>query len=386
MIDLKLTGPDRQAYLMDLADSHFLRVTMKVLDRNEKVLESFQPVVLGGGVQIDNTAETTRQLQVSLLDRDHRMEFDGESPASGALFADRFISVEYGILGPHLGRWHDVETFWGPVTGFKRAGAQVDLTCMGKEHLLREMLWENITKQRGTKKVNVIRSLARSMGERRFDLPDLGAKIGERVSYGRRQQAWGPMKQMAKSMDRQLFYDGAGRLKLRRLPSQPVFTFRLGEAGLDGPRPMVLSDPDLTYDVASVRNTILVTATKKGSKKQLSWTAKAARNHPLSPWSLARNGEPRHLVEVVQLNRARSQREVRNVAQRTLRKRLQESLEAAFECLPVPFLEEGDLVALETPDYHLTFRIRQMTLPLSAADSMSVGFLKRVKPNRRRLR
>jgi hypothetical protein len=63
-----------------------------------------------------------------------------------------------------------------------------------------------------------------------------------------------------------------------------------------------------------------------------------------------------------------------------------ESVSVSFECLPVPFLEEGDMVAIQTPDYRLSFRLVQYTIPLAAADSMSVGFLKRVKPKKKVIR
>lgn len=404
MIDLDLTASQRDALLDDLASTHSIRVRVNVHNRDEKQVGSLTPRILGGGVQVDASGDTTRQLQLSLLDPDHRLHFDADSPAQGALFADRFISVEYGIRGTHLDEWVEVPIFMGPVSSFQRQGAQVDLTAMGKESLLREPhFMKPMTIPRGTKKTEAMKRVARSMGERRFDFPELSSRLPSRASFGgwphvqahdekkgdkdkKKEKPpatipWQILQGLAHSLDgRQLFYDGRGRLRLRRKPGSAVYTFKSGSGGI------LLSSPQVSYQLDEVRNAVRVVATKKGSKRHLRHLALPQRNHPLSPWSLARNSEPRYMAEVIDLNAARNQSEVTRFAQETLKDRLQEAVSVSFECLPIPFLEEGDLVAVSTPDYRVVFRLNQFTIPLAAEESMSVGFLKRVKPHRKKIR
>lgn len=82
-----------------------MRVEIQVLNRDEEVIRSLTvpaSKILDGEVQIDATADVTRSLNLTLHDPNHRLHFDAESPADGALFADRFIRVYYQVPLPTL--------------------------------------------------------------------------------------------------------------------------------------------------------------------------------------------------------------------------------------------------------------------------------------------
>jgi hypothetical protein len=60
-----------------------------------------------------------------------------------------------------------------------------------------------------------------------------------------------------------------------------------------------------------------------------------------------------------------------------------------FDSLPIPHLDEHDLVRVETPKGDVvTFRLQQFTLPLTTegAPPMTVGYLRKTVPNRKRIR
>ena len=57
-----------------------------------------------------------------------------------------------------------------------------------------------------------------------------------------------------------------------------------------------------------------------------------------------------------------------------------EGLEASFESLPVPDLEENDPVSLEVSGYVFAFPLHSFTIPLTHDSTMSVGGLLQVRP------
>jgi hypothetical protein len=232
VIDLDLTAAERKAYQIALSQSHPMRVTVRVLDQDEQEIGSLtapESDILEGSVNVDVAATVSRQLQLTILDEKGKLIWDRNNPAETALFADKFIAVERGDWVEELERWVDVPVFWGPVTRFEREHPVVRIEAMGKEYLLQppQVLFHTITVKKGTKIVEAIKKLTRAMGERRFDLPELdNRKVKEELSVSKHADVWARCKKLAKSIDRQLYYDGRGRLRMRKHPENPVFTFK----------------------------------------------------------------------------------------------------------------------------------------------------------------
>jgi hypothetical protein len=145
---------------------------------------------------------------------------------------------------------------------------------------------------------------------------------------------------------------------------------------------MVLDQPIITYDLEQLRNVVEVRGHKGEGCEQTKHIAYADRKHPLSPWSLARNGEPRYLVELVENGQIKRKTSAREKAERILRRHLRAAVQVEFSCLPVPHLEENDVCTLIVDNGATTLRINEFhvksfSIPLTAEGVMTVGTLKR---------
>jgi hypothetical protein len=424
LIPLGLSHADRRAYEAALTNTYRPRYVVRIHDHDEKVTSTVTNRILSGAVQFDMSSAPHRSLEMVLLEPRRSPQWLPEGPGDASVFADNFISVQWGIWVNDLSDgpgWVDVPVFWGPVTGMSQDGDQITITAAGKETLGLDpcLLWDTMHVQKGQTRVKAIRAILAAQGEARFDLPDLPAKIGKKMSLNRHAQPWHVAKAIAGGADLQLFYDGRGRARVRRWPQNRVYTFHGDANGT------VLSKPRISYDITSVRNLVEVLGPEpKGPPKRIRAVARAKSKHPMSEYRLRRNGQPRHLIHVVDSNLAKPEMEwhkghdstpnkpgghvaghwgapsgikhphrwfewrhtvivhrkkhAQKIADRQLKNRLKATVEATFDTLPVPHLEEGDPCAVYTDGMHFEFVLKQFTLPLTADAPMSVGVNKRV--------
>lgn len=398
MLDLGLRRTELRAFHRTLAASHSIRVRVYVLDMTHDRMANLTDELIDGQVNVDADGEPTRSATVNFYDRRRTMDFDSDSPANGALFANRMLRITYGVKVDEIADWVDVPVFTGPVTKLDRSDHIVTVEAQGKEVLALGAAWQPMTIKKGVTKIDAIRRVMRERGgEHRFDLPDLGSKLPKAVSLGRESVPWHVAQKIARSLNRQLFYDGRGVLRLRRHPEHAAFTFR------DGQRGTVTAAPQVSFSMDEVRNAIWVKGgvPKTTKKEQAQPTDKAdnkekekergvrhfetaGRAHPLSPWRLGRPDAPRFLLEVIDNDSIRTEKEAREVAKRVLRHKLHQLVEVTFDSLPVPHLEEGDLVRVDTGTYGGDMPLRQFSLPLRHSELQSVGYLRHVSVKRRR--
>lgn len=222
----------------------------------------------------------------------------------------------------------------------------------------------------------------RGEGERHFALIDASAKMPGDKALTAEGNAWAFARSLAGSMGMHLYYDGAGRLRLRRYPSSPSFTFADGTGG------SVLTTPTVDFLVDNVRNAVSVTGKKpKGAKAKVGARAVAAPSHPLSPARLGRNGQPRYLADFVDDPDIGSDREAKRVAEARLSAALASYVDVKFDALVVPHLDAGDYVRLSAAGFSMTTRLSTFSIPLTAGGRMSVGYRRRMsKPNRKAIR
>lgn len=384
MQKLGLKAKERAEFEKALRSSHTRRVEVSVTNLQGAVLGRISPVLLDGQVTVDRAADVSRTASLTFLDPHHSLSFDTNSPDDAALYADRMIRVDYIVSVPALDREVETTVFLGPVTKLDRAGDVVTVEAQGKEALASGAIWRPLTLKKGTRMTAGIRTLMRDRaGERQLQIPNANARIPKARSLDRFSSIWSHARKLASGLNRQLFYDGAGTLILRNPPNSPVYTFR-DEDGGD-----VVSDVQVSYEMENVKNTVLVIGAKpKGAKSRVRARAIAPRNHALSPWRLGRSGGPRYLVEVIEDSAIRTKKEAQAKANQVLKNRLRETVQVTFDALPVPHLDPGDLVRIRTASFSTTFRLGQFTIPLTPTGSptMSVGYLKRTVPNRKRIR
>lgn len=398
MINLGLDSAERAALTAQLATSHRMRVSLRILDHNEVPISSLQAQILSGSVSVDAGADVTRSLDVTLLDPEHKLRFDPASPAAAAIYADNFIAVTRGTYIESLNRWIDVPVFWGPVTGFRRKGAEVVLEAQGKEVLLLDPhhATKGYTLPKGMRLDDVIRNVAARQGETRFNIPDLPTRLtrgrivepesepwkvlrgGDELVHF--QQPKGRKKKKKKKAGKppgglvgtaegyDCFYDGLGRLTVRRISRNSIFTF--------GENHLLTEVPEIIYETGEFGNYVVVHGGRaKGSKRSAWGTASLPPSNPLSPTALARNGKPRYMTMFVEADSLKTAKACRNRAALDLGRFSMEGVSGEFPSLPVPFLEENDAITLRTDDVNITFPLRQFTIPLTHDAAMSVGAL-----------
>lgn len=378
MIPLGLSAAELRTFHATLLDHHAVRVRVGVRTLGNAPDVSVTNLFMDGQVNVDQTADVTRSLTLSLFDPKRALPFDSDSPAGSALFMDRMMRVVYDVrVGDE---WIPVPVFTGPITKLDRDGSTVSVEAQGKEALAMGACWRPLTIRKGTLKTDAIKTiLGERAGETLFSIPDLPHRMPRSLSLHREAIPWVEAKKIAHSMNRQLFYDGNGTCRLRTWPGTPHYSFT-GKS--------ILSTIKVSYSAATV-NTVLVTgATPKGKKTPLSWTSVAPSTHPLSPTRLGRNGVPRHLLLTIANDHYRSVAECRAAGDHRLGEELRQQVAVTFDALPIPHLDPGDIVRADDDNGAVTMRLAQYSIPLVVGDDakMSVGVLKNVTVKKRRRR
>jgi hypothetical protein len=399
--ELGLTAAQDDLFYEALKSSHRIRILVRIHDRNERVISEIRPDILSGSVQFDAEADVTRSLSLEILDPKHQLEFDSTNPGAGALFADNFISVRYGVFVETIGTgtWVDVPVFFGILTLFSRKGPIVTVEAQGKETLgldphfvtRQYMLADNQLVR------DAIEKVMRQLGERKFKLGMITGKLQKKRSVIPGEQPWrvctggdkdssgeekpSLMSKSAKTSDVAatwyLFYDGTGTLTAKSKNAPAIFTFKHDEH--------LVSQPGYDYDVLAFRNHAEVLGGKgKNATRRARGEYSLPAAHPLSPSSLARNGDGRFLSIFIEAEGLKSDSECKQRAKRAVEANDTEGVSANFESLPIPTLEENDKITLDMGEYILSFKLKQFTLPLTVDGTMSIGFSKQIKPKRRR--
>lgn len=387
-----LNNAQEDLLLATLADSHDIRIRVDVYDHNEVAIKTITPVVLSGQVQVDTTADVSRSLSIQFLDPLHRLQFDSTNPAEGALFADNFIGVKYGVKVPDLG-WVDIPIFFGPLTSFSRDGSIVDVEAQGKEALALDphFVTRHYVLRKGITLVNAIKKVMGELGEQRFALNMINGRLQRARSVTPGEQPWkvctgggedAAGKKKPPIMGKQLstagdpanfllFYDGRGVLTAkRRNTAKPLFVFKHTKH--------VITWPKYTYDVLAFRNHAEVIGGKgKNAQKKAHGEYTLPAAHPLSPASLARNGRGRFLTIFHEADGLKTDAKCRQKARLLVEATAFQGVDAAFDSLPIPMLEEGDNVLLDMGEYQMQFRLQSFTIPLTAVETMAIGYNKR---------
>lgn len=426
MIHLGLTPGRHEAFLRALASSHAIRIQVFIHNSDEERVNDFDfhfgtTHVLGGSVDIDATRDISRTLSVSLLDPYRRFRWSPDKTSPGSLYSGDFISVRYGVRLEHhtrgfgmkmatskniLGQqnpgsryrrnWVFTPIFWGPLTGYESSGVEVTLEAQGKESLALDpyLATRGWTLHKNKQVDQALRHLFEDIGETRFDLPPMNHRLHADRSIHPRSEIWkiaaggesdnagrltsGIIHQAGGEHPMHLYYNGEGRLTAARLVKDPQFTF-------DGD--YLLSDPDVTYDPLIFKNTVIVNGAKPAGKKKTRPTARVElpRHHPLSPHhpNMTRNGKPRFLTLVVDVDNLKTEAECRQRGHKLLYHHSRVGLNATFDTLPVPMIEELDYVRCRHhDDFDFVFPIKEATIPLTSDQPMTIGDTRPIKAAR----
>ena len=380
MIDLGLSTSQFQKLNTLLVNHHKIEVTVQLLDLSHNYLMDLSKRMLSGQVDIDADADITRSCQVELLDPFSQLQLDGKSPDDGSIYYTRMFRIVYSVISIDGDTRFDIPIFCGPLNKAERNGAVLSCTAVGKESLASSNVWKTRSFKKNYQKYEVIRVIMSEVaGEQKLALkkiPGKGAKV--RLTAGN-DNAWAVCKRLANSLNAVFFYDGRGVLNMRHQTSITKYTFQQGRD--------ILTEPTASFDTESVINAVQVIGGKPSkNKRKVDYRVLAPRKHPLSPWNMGRWGNPRYLPEVISDDSIKSKVTARKVGKARLKRALIEQVEVAFDCLPIPYLEEGDMCRVESDRYTGNFRMSKMSIPLTADGACSMGYNKRVTPKGRVIR
>lgn len=344
-----------------------IRTRVEALNLAGDPLADLTPYLLDGQRDIDATAEITRSAALTLHDPRRALPFDTDHPSATALYFDRMVRVVLEVLVD--GAWQRIACFTGPVSHLNRDEAQVSIECVGKEALFLGAAWAPINLHKGMKKTDAIVRLLTEANpvytETHLDIPDLDARLPHHMSLTREDKPWRVAQKIARSMSRQLFYDGRGVCRLRTRPQHVVLTFNGGHE--------VLSAPQIDESDTIVNAVAVVGAIPKGSKQHVRAHAVAPANHPLSPQRIGRYLLPDDAV--IQDDAIKTNAEAQSRADQELADGLRQGVDVSFDAIPsvVALLDPDDLCHVATDAVSVTFRHQRSSLPFVAGEAATVG-------------
>jgi hypothetical protein len=377
---LGLSAADLVAYgrALALPDTPFT-VELRVLDLSGQLVKTIPSAVNGGQVNVDADADVTRSATMSFLDDTRSLLFDSDSPADGAVYFDNMVRIWHQTQVAELGGlWVGCAVFTGPITKFERAGMDVSIEGQGKEALALFGV-PTLTLRKGRNAIEAIRTiLTERCGETLFAFPSSRRRLPQDVvvSWEDDVRPWLVCQRIAASLGLQLFYDGAGVCRLRDLPGDPVFRFHDEDED-----PNITAPVQVVHDSGEIRNQVIVV----GSKPQYTYTADLPDSHPDSAARMGRNGVPGYRRELITDNRVASTTAATQRALQRIETLQRVTFGTTLNTVPVPHLDELDMIRVDTDEHVGNDRVRQWSFPLTGGD-MSVGYNDLVTVPRRRVR
>ena len=365
MIELGLDDVQRRQYFETLRRDHRMRVLLTLLDPGEKYIGAIDGRITSGQVVGDAAQKipTSAQLamEVSRLPR---------PPRRGDM-----IRIRREVLTPF--GWYGPPLFHGPVDKATLDDTTLSLDLLDKNSLLMQETRSVHLYRKGLTRVGVIRDIAYDRGERRFDLPEWpNAKLAAPLQIRPGKQPWSYMLIQARSMRTQLFYNGAGALRLRRHPTGTSLWFSQDDGVVLTPPKTVESDADLINAVK------VIGKPPAGKKWKIEAKAYIPPWHRLSPEKLARAGgdSKTYRWEVIEDETIRTKKDAQAAADRRVKELLAQTGGVTFTALPHPGIELGDVEYINAGSVQVPYRLSSYSIPLVAEEPMTIGY---VRPLRR---
>jgi hypothetical protein len=376
--DFTASTAEYNAWVRVLTRTHQRRVVVRVLDLEDKVL-SYIDKVIDGQVTIDvSNRECTRVANVTLLDPTRSIGWEPDHPSSLPIHQRRMIQIiDFRRVPGH--DWIGVPVFTGPVVDMDRDGAQVSIVAEGKERLALGSFGRTKTWPKGRKVTEVIREMLELAGEapNRIHLPAYKGTIGAHgVTVTRTDRPWVAARRLAEARDFKLFYDGRGHVVMRKAPGKSLWNFNrdwlLGALRLDRHK-LVFHNGFIILGPKPPKNKTRISSGLIGLPKTNDFSAYALRRRGMWRWLI--HEEARQHVKTV--------KEAKAIANRLRDVRIRFAADVSFDALPLPIIEEWDLVKVVDPLAGVAVvQVKQATLPL-VAGAMTIGSIKRIAQVRR---
>lgn len=383
MIDLGLTAGEKIDYRNALVNSHKTRTTVTLLEMDHTVVQTFNSgnlSILDGAVTIDESEHVSRALTLDILDPGKLAMAHIATPTDDTLWTNRMIQVSIDTYVPEMADWVLCPVFTGPITKLDPDGYIVHLEAHGKERLLQppHRYWRTHSFPRKHLIVNVMRRILNNMGEddAQIDLPAATRIFQHHFNMLGVWSPWPVLKVLAEELDRQIYYDGAGMLRVRALPQATAYTFEYGKE--------LLTVPQVPFDFIPLRNIVQVRGKRPESgRRPIAQSTATGTN--IAPHFLARNGHDRFMVHIAETDHIHKKSDAKDKSSDLLTTLGIEASDLEFESLPVPWLEEQDQVTVQSDIASFTYRMRKWTIPLTVHGTMTIGFHKKFKIVKKRI-
>lgn len=367
MIELALTSEQRAEYWATLRRDHRMRVLVSLMDPSEKYLRSLTGRIMAGQVVGDSSQSIPMSAQLSM----HLERLDRTPRRGDIVRIRREVKTSFGWYGPPL--------FTGPVDKLTLEDRVLNLDLLDKSKLLREPVRSTHVYRKGRTKVGVIRDIAYDRGERRFDLPEwMDGKLAAPLQIRPGKQPWSYMAIQAKSLRGQLFYNGAGALRLRQHPTGTSLWFTESNG-------TVLSVPKTVEADEDIKNAVHVIGKPPAGKKwRIEAKAYIPKEHQLSAESLGRNGALDRRWEKIEDETIRTVKDAQAAADRWVKERLAATGGVTFTAAPHPGIELGDVQHVNAGGISVPYRLSQFSIPLTGDEPMTIGYVRPLRRSKRK--
>lgn len=371
-----LSVADFNTYVTHLrSPSIGVQVHARLLDMNMGVLETM-PGVVGGTLNVDTTqpGNPSRNATVILSDPGHTMNWDSNSPSSAAVDATRQVRLDHVTYVPALGRRVTCPLITGPVRGFSRNGTEVTLTIAGRDGLLLGQAWRTRTYNKGRLVTDVIKDMLGFYGGNvnLAGIPALSNRLPQPLSISKTTVPWTALESLSSSIDRHLYFDGAGHAQLRTHPVHSSLALYEGDQGVNASD--ILGEATASWQLQSGwYNTVEV----MGATPNIHAVAYPPPSHPMHPQNMGGNGAWYVELYQEQNGNIRTTADAQARANRLLAQQLAQQVNVTAISKVFPFMHELDVERLQLKSGAVNYVMETFSIDL-AGTGMSHGFNKRM--------
>jgi hypothetical protein len=369
------------AWRAGIQRTHRREIHARVLDLNHKRLAWIQPHHIDDGqVTIDVTRETTRVLNLTLLDPSRSFGWEPDSPSSLPKHLRRMVQVfdvrfidGYDPVSCPLGVF--------PVTEMDREGAEVSIVGVSKEHLAMGSFGRAHSWKKGRKIVEVIGEILVLAGETpgRIHLPNLPGTLQKDFNVSRTDQPLAKARNLARQLDCVLFPNGRGHIIVRRKPLHPSMAID---------KYMLTSGVRIDRPPLEFFNRWVALGKKpSGNKPRPSADVWLPAQNDFSGVALGRDvgstRVPRWYIQELDRPQVETKAKLQQIVERARDEKIRGQAEISLDCLPFPNVEEWDLLKAVDPFAGTALvQVRQATIPL-VGESQTIGAVDRKSRGKR---
>lgn len=346
---------------------HWVDIIVYILDNERRYLFDMSSALINGTVDIDTEADCSRSGKMSLLDPQQRLSIDLNGSGWGSNMSNRTVQIIYKLTNMDRTYSYSAPIFTGPITYAARDGAVLNIDFKGFEWIMQGGQLSDYSWPIGWSRGSIIQNAAAMNGLPYTTISHAGGIMYSSWAVESGDNLWERLKELADGGGLNIYFDGNGVLQVK--PKWPGYAMALDTTWLT-------EEPDFNLDASKIRNVVRVEGGKiPGTDTVMTYEAWPSPQHPFSPQSLARFGQPRVLPHIIRDSSLTVWSDVINTAWQTLTFDLLVA-ESTSAVIPVcPWLEEFDVLAIRHPKCATDSPLTKATIPLVGDGEMSIGML-----------